>query len=556
MELRTDAPGLLSRLAAALALVLVVAAWLAPAPASAAASPELKAPDSFTQPPQGYRMTAKQVQRIAARDEKIRAERSEHRDFDPSVYTRGPGRWQVSWFDRGDEVAQARVDDATGAVLESWTGDQVAWTMARGYEGAFGRKVNSPWIWIPLCILFLVPFVDPRRPFRLLHLDLLVLLAFGASHVFFNRGEIDVSVPLVYPVLLYLLVRLVMAGMRPRRDRGRLIPVVPVTWMAVVLVLLVGFRVGLNVTDSNVIDVGYAGVIGADRIVDGDGLYGPKFSEDVERGDTYGPVNYLLYVPFELAIPWSGSWDDLPAAHAAALFFDLLTLAGLMLLGRRLRAGPAGRELAIALGFAWVAFPYSLFALETNTNDTLVALFSVAALLALTLPPSRSALGRGAAVALGAGAKFATIALAPLMAAGTGERRLRDSAVFGLALVLVLALAFVPFLPDGGIREVYDRTVGYQASRPSPFSIWGQVDSLGWLQTAVKVGAGLLAVVVFFVPRRRDAFQVAALGAAIVIAVQLTVSHWFYLYIVWFAPLALVALMAPWRTGPEPSEPT
>ena len=48
-------------------------------------------------------------------------------------------------------------------------------------------------------------------------------------------------------------------------------------------------------------------------------------------------------------------------------------------------------------------------------------------------------------------------------------------------------------------------------------------------------------------PRRRDAFQVAALGAAVIIAVQLTVSHWFYLYIVWFAPLALVALMAPWR---------
>ncbi len=313
-----------------------------------------------------------------------------------------------------------RVDDATGAVLESWTGDQVAWTMARGYEGAFGRKVNSPWIWLPLCLLFLVPFVDPRRPLRLLHLDLLVLLAFGASHVFFNRGEIGVSVPLVYPVLLYLLARLVMAGMRPRRDRGRLMPVIPVAWVAVALVLLVGFRVGLNVTDSNVIDVGYAGVIGADRIVDGDGLYGPKFSEDVERGDTYGPVNYLLYVPFEQAMPWDGAWDDLPAAHGAALAFDLLTLAGLMLLGLRLRAGPGGRELAVALGFAWVAYPYSLFALETNTNDTLVALSTVAALLALTLPPARSALGRGAAVALGAGAKFATIALAPLMAAGTG----------------------------------------------------------------------------------------------------------------------------------------
>ena len=555
MELRADRRGLLSRLAVAGAVVAVLLACLAPAPANAqAATPELKAPDSFTRAPQGYRMSAKQVQRVAARDQKVRDERARHRDFDPSVYTRGPGRWQVSWFDRRDEVAQVHVDDATGAVLESWTGDQVAWTMARGYEGAFGRKLNSPWVWLPLCVLFLAPFVDPRRPLRLLHLDLLVLLAFGASHVFFNRGEIGLSVPLVYPVLLYLLVRLVLAGIRPRRGRGRLIPHFPLSWVAVLLVLLVGFRVGLNVDDSNVIDVGYAGVIGADRIVDGDGLYGPGFSPGVERGDTYGPVNYLLYVPFEQAMPWSGAWDDLPAAHAAALAFDLLTLAGLVLLGMRLRAGPAGRELGVALGFAWAAYPYSLFALETNSNDSLVGLFTVAALLALTLRPTGSALARGAAVALGAGAKFATIALAPLMAAGTGGRRLRDGALFAAALLVVLAVVFVPFLPDGGVREVYDRTVGYQASRPSPFSVWGQVDSLGWLQTAVKVGAAALALAVAFVPRRRDAFQVAALGAAVIIATQLTVSHWFYLYIVWFAPLALVALLAPWRTGPEPAE--
>ncbi|MEJ7716241.1 MAG: hypothetical protein WKF40_11395 [Thermoleophilaceae bacterium] len=121
-------------------------------------------------------------------------------------------------------MAQVRVDDATGAILEQWTGSQVAWTMARGYTGAFGRKLNAPWVWIPLCLIFLIPFVDPRRPFRLLHLDLLVLLAFSASHAFFNRGDIGVSAPLVYPVLAYLLVRLLVAGFKPRRDRGRLIP--------------------------------------------------------------------------------------------------------------------------------------------------------------------------------------------------------------------------------------------------------------------------------------------------------------------------------------------
>ena len=88
--------------------------------------------------------------------------------------------------------------------------------MARGLEGAFGRRVNSPWVWIPLMVAFFVAFFDPRRPLRLLHLDLLVLLSFSLSHVFFNRGEIDTSVPLVYPVLAYLLVRMLVAGWRRR----------------------------------------------------------------------------------------------------------------------------------------------------------------------------------------------------------------------------------------------------------------------------------------------------------------------------------------------------
>ncbi len=140
--------------------------------------------------------------------------------LNPTAYTNGVGRWQVSFF-RGDkQVVQVQVDDRSGALLEQWTGDQVAWTMARGYEGAFGRKINAPYVWLPLCVLFLAPFVSPRRPFRLLHLDLLVLLSFGVSHVYFNRGEIGTSVPLVYPVLLYLLARVLFAGLRPRARAG------------------------------------------------------------------------------------------------------------------------------------------------------------------------------------------------------------------------------------------------------------------------------------------------------------------------------------------------
>ena len=100
-------------------------------------------------------------------------------------------------------------------------------------------------------------------------------------------------------MLLYLLARLLWSGFRPAERRQRLVPVIPLAWLALAIVVLVGFRVALNVVDSNVIDVGYAGVIGADRIADGKGIYGPGFSEDVPRGDTYGPVTYLAYLPFE-----------------------------------------------------------------------------------------------------------------------------------------------------------------------------------------------------------------------------------------------------------------
>ncbi|MEX2193847.1 MAG: glycosyltransferase 87 family protein [Thermoleophilaceae bacterium] len=531
-------------LAALAALVLLL---LAAAPAGAQG---LTTPESLTQPPQGFELTGREAVRISERTPEVRAAKERHPGLDSGTYTRGPGRWQISWFAGDDEVVQVHVSDSLRAVLETWTGPQVAWRMARGYEGAFGRTFNAPYVWVTLGLLFLIPFIDPRRPFRLLHLDLLVMVAFAVSHVYFNRGEISTSVPLAYPVLAYLLARMLWVGFRPRERARPLVPLVPVTWLALALIFLVGFRIALNVTDSNVIDVGYSGVVGADQIADGEGLYDGTFPENNRHGDTYGPVNYLVYVPFEQAIPWSGAWDGLPAAHGAAILFDLLVLGGLFLLGRRLRAGPDGRRLGIVLAYAWAAYPYSLFVLSTNANDSLLAALVVFALIALTLPRGKG-LASGAALALGAASKFGAGSLAPLFAGGSGERRGRHALLFALAFAAVMAAAFLPFVPDGGLRELYDRTVGYQAGRGSPFSIWGQEEGLGWLQTALQAAVVALALALFFVPRRRDPRQLAALAAAVLIALQLTLTHWFYLYVVWFAPLVLVALFAAHRAAPE-----
>jgi hypothetical protein len=466
--------------------------------------------------------------RIADRDAKVVEQRERNGGLTHSA-ERGEGMWEVAYFAGDEQVAVVLVDPATGEVRESWTGYQVAWKMARGYEGSFGHKLNAPYVFLPLCALFLIGLLDWRRPWRVANLDLLVLLGFGVSHLFFNRGEIGVSVPLQYPVLLYLLGRMLWIGLRGRGEGLR--PVWPAAWLLVVALFLLGFRVGLNMADSGTIDVGYAGVVGADRIAHGEPLYG-NFPEDVSRGDTYGPLNYLAYVPFEAIWPWQGAWDDLPAAHGAAVAFDLATFALLIWLGLRLRPGPAGRKLAATLAFGWAAYPYTAYALESNSNDTLIAALIVATLLLLARPAAR-----GVTLAFATLAKFAPIVLAPMLATYGGRARW-----FLLGFAAVIAgLMLWPAL-DPGLGTVYDRTIAYQSDRDSPFSIWGQVPDLEPLRVAILICTGLLAAALAFWPKEKTLTQLAALSAALLIGLQLAAEHWFYLYIVWFYPLLLVGL--------------
>jgi len=498
-------------------------------------------------PPAGRRLSSNRALQIAAAVGKMRALRREHPGAYPGAYLKIPFRWQVSYFSRNGkkELGQVIIADDSGRVLEAWTGFQVAWTMARGYPGAFGRHVNALYVWLPLCLLFMLPFFNFRRPFSLLHLDLLVLLSFSVSLAFFNHARIYASVPLVYPPLLYLLARMLALI---RRDHRRAAPVrllISPRWLALAVLFLVGFRIALNVTDSNVIDVGYAGVIGAHRIVAGKPLYG-HYPSDNERGDTYGPANYEAYVPFEQALGWSGRWDDLPAAHAAAIAFDLLALALLFLLGRRVR----GPSLGIALAYAWASYPFTLFALESNSNDTLVAALVLAALLAATYRSKFAPGARGALTALAGLTKFAPLALAPLLATrelgahGASARvRLSRVAVFTAAFALATALALLPAVSHASLHTMYERTIEYQANRGSPFSVWGLYGGLGDLQLLVQVAAIVLAIALAVIPRRLDAVGVAAAAGAIVIATQLGIEHWFYLYIPWFFPLVMLALL-------------
>jgi hypothetical protein len=501
-----------------LAAALIAAALCLPAAASA----------------EGGVSTA-EATRAADRNPKVAREREENGQLTHSA-SKVDGNWEVAYFADDTEVALVTVDSSTGAVRESWTGYQVAWKMARGYSGAFGHKLNAPYVFLPLCAIFLLGLVDWRRRWHVANLDLLVLLGFGVSNFFFNRAEIGVSVPLQYIPLAYLFGRALWIGLRGRGEGIR--PSWPAAWLFVAALFLVGFRVGLNMADSGAIDVGYAGVVGADRISHGEPIY-DNFPDDVSQGDTYGPINYYAYVPFERIWPWSGRWDDLPAAHGAAVFFDLATFALLIFLGRRIRPGPEGNKLAATLAFGWAAYPYTAFALLSNSNDTLVALLLVATLLALARPAAR-----GVMAALATFAKFAPVILIPMLAT-YGAKRWRFVLAFAVTTIAVMLWPAI----DPGLHTFYDRTIAYQAGRDSPFSIWGQVPSLEPLRIAILATVGALSLAFAFRPRKKNLVQLAALAAALLIGVQLTMHHWFYLYIVWFYPLFLVATATQAQAG-------
>jgi hypothetical protein len=554
--------------ASGLVAVSVVAVALA-LPAFAAAVPD---------PTATANRTPAQATRMALHDPKVAdwLRRYPPKPITAAEYDADAHRWTVRvWSGRAGEIARAKVDDRTGVVTEAWTGPQVAWKMARGRPGAFGGRTLTSWpFWLALSALFFAGLADLRRPLCLRNLDLLALLSFGIPLAFFNSGEIFQSVLLTVPPLLYLLARSAFIGFRSRPPRTSR-PVIPVWFLLAATLFVVGLRVGLNVqTERSVIDVGYAGVIGASRILDGESPYGHmpqsgtlpacgpadadgKVRDRIQEigrceasnphGDTYGPVAYIAYVPAVAVFGWSGKWDGLPAAHASALLFDLVTLLGLFVLGLRL----GGMRLAATLAFAWTAYPFTAYALMANTNDALMPALLVWGFVFATAPAAR-----GAAIALAGWTKFGALLLAPLWLSYGGRENRVVRRGFALGFVVASAAAFSILLLEPDLivaaKTFWQRTLEFQFERESPFSIWGWgqyhasgIPDLAPGRWVVQAGAILFAGVAAVYPARRGPLELAALTAAILIAAQLSLNHWFYLYLPWFLPFVVLAIVLP-----------
>ena len=274
-----------------------------------------------------------------------------------------------------------------------------------------------------------------------------------------------------------------------------------------------------------------------------------------ERGDTYGPVSYLAYIPGYAALGWSGKWDTLPAAHFTSILWDLIALAGMGALGLRF----GGRRLAVTLAFAWAAYPFTQYVSSSNSNDTIMP-----ALLVWGLVFATSSSARGLFVGLGSWTKFAALLLVPLWASyPNGLRFPRQKLAYAGGFVLATALGFWILLlepdPLHAARVFWDRTFGWQLSRASPFSIWDWDEYPGYpdlahVQTGLKIALLAGALAVYFLPREKNVIQLAALSGALMIGFELVLTHWFYLYIPWFFPFVAFAALAPLAPKTAPVE--
>jgi hypothetical protein len=525
-------------------------------------------------PPEKARLSGQEAQRIFLAVHKVAAwlERYPRSPAVDSSFSKGT--WTVNVFSgKAGEIATGTIDDATGSVLTAYTGPQVAWGMARGGPGAFGGpKINSYPVWLGFCAAFLIGLADWRRLFSLRNLDLVMLLSFSVSLWYFNRGDIFTAMPLAYPGMLWLLLRCIWIG---KRDRAPLGSTVWPVWVLIgATVFLAGFRIGLNIRDSNVIDVGLSGVIVAQRIanlvdpygnfpIEGDRpACGPADSSGEIRdhiqtngrceaadaqGDTYGPVSYEAYLPGYLIFGWSGKWDTLPTAHSTSILWDLLCIAGLWLVGWRF----GGARLAATLAFAWAAWPFSQYASSSNTNDMIQPALLIFGFYFLSSPWLRGAFG-----ALSALVKFAPLIVLPLWSGYPDSRDGRSRRRFVFGALVAAAASFVILLFDSnplhGAEVFVHHTFGYQFDRSSPFSLWDWrqyhakgIPDLHWVQRALQLALLVGALVLYRWPRRRSPLQIAAFTGALLVGFEMVLTHWFYLYLPWFFPFVAFAVLAP-----------
>ena len=132
-----------------------------------------------------------------------------------------------------------------------------------------------------------------------------------------------------------------------------------------------------------------------------------------DRGDTYGPITYIAYVPGYLAYGWSGKWDELPAAHFTRAPVRQPDADRARARRLALRAGSARGDAAVCLG----RVPVHAVRVELERERRPPAVPARLRLLARR----RRAPARGLFVGLASWAKFASLLLVPALGLVSGR---------------------------------------------------------------------------------------------------------------------------------------
>jgi hypothetical protein len=152
-------------------------------------------------------------------------------------------------------------------------------------------------------------------------------------------------------------------------------------------------------------------------------------------------------------------------------------------------------------------------------------------------------------IAAGFAIKIFPLVLAPLWMLHDDRKRgpIVDFVLGGTGVVLLTFWVFaLDGDPVGAAKLFYEKTLAFQSSRESPWTIFTQLSMLGFLQRPLTALATSLALLVAFfttVTGKRTVRRLAALSTALIVAFQLTFNYWFYPYITWLEPFVFLALL-------------
>lgn len=468
--------------------------------------------------------------------------------------------------------ALERVSFYTGARLAV---DVVVQRVATGPRGVAGAQVvqavddhalripygnwlaYQPVLLAGLSVLFvLMTGVAPWR--RLRNLDVGVAMSLLGSMLLFQYRYVDASIVVAAAGLTYLALRCAFRGLGPASDvlpSTPLLtavtpgwdPAVRVRWMRVSLVIVSLVILMVGAGSPSAVDVLYAAMEGATRLIHGWLPYG-HMPPGIVHGDTYPILTYALYAPLAVFAPVNSLWDSVDLGLVVAAVASLFAAWAVF----RTNAGPGRRadrsrsigqeEAGLRAAFAWLTFPPLLAVVSTGTTDLVLAAMLAAAVLLWRRPTACAGL-----LAVAGWFKLAPFVLLPVCLASLRGKRLIAAlaAIAGVSVPLVALLLLV-----GGLHGPLEmaHAVAYQFSRGSDQSIWGALGVSGLQPLGQASVLGLLAAILVKLRREPDLAldrtRMAALIAAVLIALQLAADYWAFLYLVWIVPVLCASLLA------------